>query len=162
MQAEEDETGAPSPLPSGSASSNQIQPLVPPPRPTHVHAHKRCRRLRGRTSGAAAVPSESDSAAAVAAAVTPPRRDTPTPLSPGSGSECGGGSRRGQERGCMDESWFVTPPPCFTAEGAAAEAGPLEDLLIEHPSMSVYVSSNSLASSGSLPPVAGSEEAGGR
>ncbi|XP_051517509.1 tumor protein p53-inducible nuclear protein 2-like isoform X2 [Myxocyprinus asiaticus] len=40
----------------------------------------------------------------------------------------------------MDESWFVTPPPCFTAEGATAEASPLEDLLIEHPSMSVYVS----------------------
>lgn len=60
----------------------------------------------------------------------------------------------------MDESWFVTPPPCFTAEGAAAEASPLEDLLIEHPSMSVYVSSNTLCSSGSsLPPVAGSEEA---
>ncbi|TRY93995.1 hypothetical protein DNTS_032817 [Danionella cerebrum] len=40
----------------------------------------------------------------------------------------------------MDESWFVTPPPCFTAEGATAEASPMEDLLIEHPSMSVYVS----------------------
>ncbi|XP_051515841.1 tumor protein p53-inducible nuclear protein 2 isoform X2 [Myxocyprinus asiaticus] len=40
----------------------------------------------------------------------------------------------------MDESWFVTPPPCFTAEGATAETSPLEDLLIEHPSMSVYVS----------------------
>lgn len=40
----------------------------------------------------------------------------------------------------MDESWFVTPPPCFTAEGPMAEASPMEDLLIEHPSMSVYVS----------------------
>lgn len=158
MQAEEDETGAPSPTPSSSVSSNQIQSLVPPPRTPHVPAHKRCRRLRGRTSGAAAAPSKADSAA-VAAAVNPPRRATPTPLSPGSGSECGGGSRWGQERGCMDESWFVTPPPCFTAEGATAEAGPLEDLLIEHPSMSVYVSSNTLASSGSLPPVVGSEEA---
>ncbi|XP_051735381.1 tumor protein p53-inducible nuclear protein 2 isoform X1 [Ctenopharyngodon idella] len=47
----------------------------------------------------------------------------------------------------MDESWFVTPPPCFTAEGATAEASPMEDLLIEHPSMSVYVSP------GPLPPV---------
>ncbi|XP_067303036.1 tumor protein p53-inducible nuclear protein 2 isoform X2 [Pseudorasbora parva] len=47
----------------------------------------------------------------------------------------------------MDESWFVTPPPCFTAEGAPAEASPMEDLLIEHPSMSVYVSA------GPLPPV---------
>ncbi|CAM4683084.1 hypothetical protein PO909_013543 [Leuciscus waleckii] len=47
----------------------------------------------------------------------------------------------------MDESWFVTPPPCFTAEGATAEASPMEDLLIEHPSMSVYVSA------GPLPPM---------
>ncbi|XP_052396868.1 tumor protein p53-inducible nuclear protein 2-like isoform X2 [Carassius gibelio] len=44
----------------------------------------------------------------------------------------------------MDESWFVTPPPCFTAEGATAEASPMEDLLIEHPSMSVYVSAGPL------------------
>ncbi|XP_059905361.1 tumor protein p53-inducible nuclear protein 1 isoform X1 [Gadus macrocephalus] len=69
--------------------------------------------------------------------------------SPGSGRECGGGgggsSSAGSERGCMDESWFVTPPPCFTAEGATAEASPMEDLLIEHPSMSVYVSPNNLS-----------------
>ncbi|KAG7265052.1 hypothetical protein CRUP_020179 [Coryphaenoides rupestris] len=68
--------------------------------------------------------------------------------SPGSGRECRGSSsssRAGSERGCMDESWFVTPPPCFTAEGATAEASPMEDLLIEHPSMSVYVSPGSLS-----------------
>lgn len=45
----------------------------------------------------------------------------------------------------MDESWFVTPPPCFTAEGATAETSPMEDLLIEHPSMSVYVSPSNLS-----------------
>ncbi|XP_057684855.1 tumor protein p53-inducible nuclear protein 1 isoform X1 [Corythoichthys intestinalis] len=64
------------------------------------------------------------------------------------GSECGGSgdsSRAGSERGCMDESWFVTPPPCFTAEGATAETSPMEDLLIEHPSMSVYVSPSNLS-----------------
>ncbi|XP_019724113.1 tumor protein p53-inducible nuclear protein 1 isoform X1 [Hippocampus comes] len=71
------------------------------------------------------------------------------------GSECGGSgdsSRAGSERGCMDESWFVTPPPCFTAEGATAEASPMEDLLIEHPSMSVYVlpSNLSMVSNGNL------------
>ncbi|XP_077937909.1 uncharacterized protein tp53inp2b isoform X3 [Gasterosteus aculeatus] len=96
------------------------------------------------------------------APVTPPRRarlSTPssTPsASPGSGSECGGrgGGRRGggPGRGCMDESWFVTPPACFTAEGATAEASPMEDLLIEHPSMSVYVSQSnfSMVSNGNL------------
>ncbi|XP_055022309.1 tumor protein p53-inducible nuclear protein 2 isoform X2 [Boleophthalmus pectinirostris] len=69
---------------------------------------------------------------------------SPSSVSPGSQDGCGGsgGSRTGSERGCMDESWFVTPPPCFTAEGATAEASPMEDLLIEHPSMSVYVSQN--------------------
>ncbi|XP_076133210.1 uncharacterized protein tp53inp2b isoform X2 [Alosa pseudoharengus] len=67
------------------------------------------------------------------------------PVSPGSWSDCSGGSSGGLERCGMDESWFVTPPPCFTAEGAAAEASPMEDLLIEHPSMSVYVSPGNLS-----------------
>ncbi|XP_036389336.1 tumor protein p53-inducible nuclear protein 2 isoform X1 [Megalops cyprinoides] len=64
-----------------------------------------------------------------------------TPVSPGSRSDCSSG----HERCCMDESWFVTPPPCFTAEGATAETSPMEDLLIEHPSMSVYVSPSNLS-----------------
>ncbi|XP_041455347.1 tumor protein p53-inducible nuclear protein 2-like [Lytechinus variegatus] len=41
----------------------------------------------------------------------------------------------------MEESWFITPPPCFTAGGHSPHqlaTSPLEDLLIEHPSMSVY------------------------
>lgn len=35
----------------------------------------------------------------------------------------------------MDESWFVTPPPCFTSRGppAGVEMSPFENLLIEHP-----------------------------
>ncbi|KFO54057.1 hypothetical protein N302_14125, partial [Corvus brachyrhynchos] len=39
---------------------------------------------------------------------------------------------------------FVTPPPCFTAEEPGPDgvgSSPMEDLLIEHPSMSVYVTS---------------------
>lgn len=38
------------------------------------------------------------------------------------------------------ESWLVTPPPCFTAGGPSEmpHPSPLENLLIEHPSMSVY------------------------
>ena len=43
----------------------------------------------------------------------------------------------------MEESWLVTPPPCFTAGGNSPhrmETSPLENLLIEHPSMSVYTS----------------------
>lgn len=42
---------------------------------------------------------------------------------------------------CSGESWLVTPPPCFTAGGQSeerVEASPMENLLIEHPSMSVY------------------------
>lgn len=43
----------------------------------------------------------------------------------------------------MEESWYVTPPPCFEASGSGLspevlESSPMEDLLIEHPSMSVY------------------------
>ncbi|KAG9276138.1 tumor protein p53-inducible nuclear protein 1 [Astyanax mexicanus] len=46
----------------------------------------------------------------------------------------------------LEESWFITPPPCFTAGGRAPvllETSPLENLLIEHPSMSVYAVHNS-------------------
>ncbi|KAJ6663906.1 hypothetical protein lerEdw1_008860 [Lerista edwardsae] len=45
----------------------------------------------------------------------------------------------------MEESWFITPPPCFTAGGLTTikvETSPLENLLIEHPSMSVYAVHN--------------------
>lgn len=39
----------------------------------------------------------------------------------------------------MDGSWYVTPPPCFVARRPVhLETSPLENLLIEHPSMSVY------------------------
>lgn len=39
----------------------------------------------------------------------------------------------------MEESWFLTPPPCFTSTGPInMETSPFENLLIEHPSMSVY------------------------
>lgn len=39
----------------------------------------------------------------------------------------------------MEESWFLTPPPCFISAGPVhMETSPLENLLIEHPSMSVY------------------------
>lgn len=39
----------------------------------------------------------------------------------------------------MEESWYVTPPACFTRAGPVnVETSPFEDLLIEHPSMSVY------------------------
>lgn len=39
----------------------------------------------------------------------------------------------------LQESWYLTPPPTFTSEGPVhMETSPLENLLIEHPSMSVY------------------------
>ncbi|XP_006884640.1 PREDICTED: tumor protein p53-inducible nuclear protein 1 isoform X2 [Elephantulus edwardii] len=49
----------------------------------------------------------------------------------------------------MEESWFITPPPCFTAVGLTTikvETSPMENLLIEHPSMSVYAVHNSCPS----------------
>lgn len=39
-----------------------------------------------------------------------------------------------------EEGWMIVNLP----EGATAEASPMEDLLIEHPSMSVYVSQNNM------------------
>lgn len=44
--------------------------------------------------------------------------------------------RPGQQRtrNLMEESWFVTPPSCFTSQGPVnMETSPLENLLIEHP-----------------------------
>ncbi|XP_037334004.2 tumor protein p53-inducible nuclear protein 2 isoform X2 [Pungitius pungitius] len=127
---------------------NQPNPPIAPHTRSECPAphppHKRRRTHRGRAQGPPLCPSVSPSGAT--APVTPPS-STPS-TSPGSGSECGGrggGGRAGPGRGCMDESWFVTPPPCFTAEGATAEASPMEDLLIEHPSMSVYVSPGNLS-----------------
>lgn len=39
----------------------------------------------------------------------------------------------------MDDSWFLTPPECFSSiSSIQLESSPLENLLIEHPSMSVY------------------------
>ncbi|XP_033754065.1 tumor protein p53-inducible nuclear protein 1-like isoform X1 [Pecten maximus] len=72
-----------------------------------------------------------------------------TPSTPGSLSPVG------HSRYCLNakigfhESWILTPPPCFTAGGAtSSQVGmdPMENLLIEHPSMSVY---NSHCSGGS-------------
>ncbi|XP_067856388.1 tumor protein p53-inducible nuclear protein 2 isoform X1 [Heptranchias perlo] len=74
--------------------------------------------------------------------------DSPPPASSSLESLCHCGSSSGppQPLPCtLEESWFVTPPPCFTAEGqneVQVESSPLENLLIEHPSMSVYAASN--------------------
>ncbi|XP_071332539.1 tumor protein p53-inducible nuclear protein 2 isoform X2 [Trachinotus anak] len=163
MQAE-DETGAPliaqSPPDSNLSHHQDTHTRTECPAPIPHLPHKRRRTHKGQARVAVAssdplsCPSTSPSGLGATTPVTLPRRarlSTPSStssMSPGSGSECGGSggsSKAGSERGCMDESWFVTPPPCFTAEGATAEASPMEDLLIEHPSMSVYVSPNNLS-----------------
>jgi len=40
----------------------------------------------------------------------------------------------------MEESWLVTPPQCFNdkMKRTRTEVSPMENLLIEHPSMSIY------------------------
>ncbi|MCJ8741352.1 hypothetical protein PDJAM_G00069640 [Pangasius djambal] len=84
------------------------------------------------------------------AACPPSSRSLRSPLSLDSASPLGSGGANAPSdpTPCgLDESWFITPPPCFTAEGAPAEASPMEDLLIEHPSMSVYVSLSNLEQS---------------
>ncbi|XP_005099607.1 E3 ubiquitin-protein ligase Arkadia [Aplysia californica] len=46
--------------------------------------------------------------------------------------------------GSSHDPWIVAPPPCFTGSGLGElptiSSSPLENLLIEHPSMSVYLS----------------------
>ncbi|EHB13408.1 Tumor protein p53-inducible nuclear protein 1 [Heterocephalus glaber] len=46
----------------------------------------------------------------------------------------------------MEETWFIAPPPCFTAGGLTTikvERSPMENLLIQHPSTSIYAVHNS-------------------
>jgi hypothetical protein len=38
----------------------------------------------------------------------------------------------------MDESFLLIPPSCFSSASIQLETSPIENLLIEHPSMSVY------------------------
>lgn len=60
----------------------------------------------------------------------------------------------------LQESWYLTPPPSFTSEGPVhMETSPLENLLIEHPSMSVYQhSQRARKSSNSSPPSSSTSE----
>lgn len=53
----------------------------------------------------------------------------------------------------LQESWYLTPPPSFISEGPVyMETSPLENLLIEHPSMSVYKHTQRRKSSNCSPP----------
>ncbi|XP_028392530.1 tumor protein p53-inducible nuclear protein 2-like [Dendronephthya gigantea] len=50
-----------------------------------------------------------------------------------------------QSDNVLEESWYVTPPSCFNAsqeDFLSLQTSPLENLLIEHPSMSVYGGAN--------------------
>lgn len=53
----------------------------------------------------------------------------------------------------LEESWYVTPPACFTQVGpVVVETSPMENLLIEHPSMSVYHATSSHVAPNTPPP----------
>lgn len=55
----------------------------------------------------------------------------------------------------MEDSWLVTPPACFNAESTELlqlATSPIENLLIEHPSMSVYGRLSSPARRSQTPP----------
>lgn len=111
--------------------------VATPPSPTGDSAPLSCKRRRTRAGRSQM-------------ACPPSSRFLRFPLSPNSPSLLGSGRANAPSDPApcgLDESWFITPPPCFTAEGAPAEASPMEDLLIEHPSMSVYVSSANLEQS---------------
>lgn len=59
----------------------------------------------------------------------------------------------------LEESWYVTPPACFTRAGPVnVETSPLEDLLIEHPSMSVYRATASPVAPETPPPTPDASE----
>ncbi|XP_026881098.2 tumor protein p53-inducible nuclear protein 2 isoform X1 [Electrophorus electricus] len=117
------------------------------PSRTHGPAPSRCRSRRTRVGRALAArpPSPSPSSAPCLGSPSPHVSEAVNALSGPARCMRGSAPVSPGSRGCMDESWFITPPPCFTAEGAPAQASPMEDLLIEHPSMSVYVASGNLS-----------------
>ncbi|XP_023654615.2 tumor protein p53-inducible nuclear protein 2 isoform X1 [Paramormyrops kingsleyae] len=112
----------------GGARGSPLSMVAPLPSPSCT---------RHRTKITATKPLERSPPALPDSSVYGPRLAGSTPRTPGSAPAPPG--PRSDCSCCMDESWFVTPPACFTAEGATAESSPMEDLLIEHPSMSVYV-----------------------
>lgn len=64
-------------------------------------------------------------------------------VSPCSSESSSGSGSSGKGHGAgvlMEESWYVTPPPCFTSIGPInMEASPFENLLIEHPRLVIFV-----------------------
>ena len=143
--AESVEGSTETPAPTCSLAHNDCLG-VEPCRPSQIVAPPPCNHYRTKVGRRRAVelsflvfPDGSEDRAVLFGSSPLPQGSTPA--SPGSRSDCSSGP----DRCCMDESWFVTPPPCFTAEGATAETSPMEDLLIEHPSMSVYVSPSNLS-----------------
>ena len=84
--------------------------------------------------------------------------DVVRPSSPESAFSLCSGKSHGTYKpyGCSSrDSWIIAPPPCFTGsrvgELSTIESSPLENLLIEHPSMSVYYSIPSSSLSPSHP-----------
>ena len=46
---------------------------------------------------------------------------------------------KGQNWKSRAACWYLAPPPCFTRSAPCPSTNPLENLLLEHPSMSVYL-----------------------
>ncbi|EFN85339.1 uncharacterized protein LOC105182444 [Harpegnathos saltator] len=62
-------------------------------------------------------------------------------------------NRAAEGTSALEESWYVTPPACFTQVGPViVETSPMENLLIEHPSMSVYRATTSHVAPDTPPP----------
>lgn len=81
---------------------------------------------------------------------SPYSSDSDTGLGHGTPSTSGASTPNSRFFVRMHESWILTPPPCFTLGGPSSQVAmtEMENLLIEHPSMSVYNSHCSRGSSG--------------
>ncbi|XP_048838645.1 tumor protein p53-inducible nuclear protein 2 isoform X2 [Brienomyrus brachyistius] len=117
----------------GGARGSSSSMVAPLPSPSCNHHRTKITTTKSLERSPPALPDSSVYGPLLAG--SSPRTPGSTPAPPGPRSDCS----CAPDHCCMDESWFVTPPACFTAEGATAESSPIEDLLIEHPSMSVYV-----------------------
>lgn len=124
------------------------------PRPQHQHRNhqlQRSRQLCGPLTMSALSPprivpintdrsagggdDDSDSNQSISQSLYAP----PSALSPCSSETSSCGTGHGSVV-LMEESWYVTPPPCFTSIGPInMEASPFENLLIEHPRLVIFV-----------------------
>lgn len=153
--------GAPAAAPAAAARRRQhinSHSLYSGPRPQQQRNYLQRTRAAGRTlsistlSPPRTVPANelgSDTSAVSQSLYAPVAAAAVSP----SGSDSSSSSGSSGAGLLMEESWYVTPPPCFTSIGPInMEASPFENLLIEHPRLVIFSTSKTKTKNQKIPP----------